>query len=193
MVRGGSRLGAGRKRKGQGKRMAISLTLEEGLLETLSQEAQKQNVSISDLVNQALAKTFILKSPQLPTSLDFSRLIFQRWHGYTINRRSNEVQFWRRLYKSDAEFRKALDLLVKNTCRELQGLILDGKVFSAPYELIALANSEHSFQVHCLYRLLQGKSLLQAVEEQKETFRQSVIEVRKIRENKDYYYFFEEL
>lgn len=67
MSKGGKRQNAGAKRKGQYKRVAISVTLETDILTYLQQDKANTGMSCSDSINVALRAYY---ARRLPLDLD---------------------------------------------------------------------------------------------------------------------------
>lgn len=105
-----------------------------------------------------------------------------------VNRRSREVQYWRRFRRKNKGFGKALRVLGQRIHRGLPDLILDNLLpFTSHKEVLGLLDLPESHQEIIFGRLLQGETdLKQAAAGFVETLREAII-VHEAKRDHHYY------
>lgn len=132
----------------------------------------------------------------VPTYQQLSKLV-RRWQNNrsTVNRRTQAVQYWRKAYRQDKAFRKAVDRIISLNPDGLRDLILDGQFsLSSHKEVLALAELPSDTLKRTLARMLEGQALKQALGTEAEAFRQLATNHGRQKDSLfSRYYFFEEL
>lgn len=119
------------------------------------------------------------KSEKIPTYKELASLL-QGWTSGYINRRSQQVQYWRKHYRQDGAFRKAMDHLGAWTHEHFRDLLLDNRLPLATHdEALALSVLPAKALKITAVRLLKGeRDLKRALKGYEETFRQAVTQQR---------------
>lgn len=132
----------------------------------------------------------------VPSYLEMKALV-QKWQfGSSANRRTQEVQYWRKAYRKDKAFRMAVDHIAVKTANGMRDLLLDGLLpLSSHKEVLGLADLPPEILNRTLFQILKGqRSLKQALGSDAETFRQAVtVHARQQDSLYTRYYFFEEI
>lgn len=120
------------------------------------------------------------EAPAVPTSKELE-VQLRAWTSIHINRHSKEVQYWRKQYRQDKAFRKAMDHLAAWTHERFRDLVLDNRLPLASHdEALALSLLPAKALKITAVRLLQGeRDLKQALKGYEETFRQAVTHQRR--------------
>lgn len=137
------------------------------------------------------------KHESVPSYRDLDSLVKKwRYRLSPVNRRTQEVQYWRKAYRQHKAFRDAVDRLAARTHAGLRDFLLDGLLpLGSHKEVLALAELPDDTLKRCMASLLKGeRSLKLALGPAAETFRQIVSsQVRQADPLYTQYYFFEEL
>lgn len=120
------------------------------------------------------------ESERVPTPKELQSLL-QGWDGNYINRRSQPVQYWRKHYRQDPAFRKAMDHLAAWIHADFRELLLDNRLPIGTHdEALALSVLPAKALKLTAARLLKGeRDLKQALKGFEETFRQAVTHQRR--------------
>lgn len=120
------------------------------------------------------------EAPAVPTSKELE-VQLRAWTSIHINRHSKEVQYWRKQYRQDTAFRKAMDHLAAWTHERFRDLVLDNRLPLATHdEALALSLLPAKALKITAARLLQGeRDLKRALKGYEETFRQAVTHQRR--------------
>lgn len=133
----------------------------------------------------------------VPSYRELDELV-KKWlyRAPSVNRRSQQIQYWRKAYRKDKAFRDALDRLAGRVHPGLKDLLLDNHLpLSSHKEVLALADLPADTLKLTIARLLRGtRSLKNALGAAAETFRQiATAQARQSDKLFTNYYFFEEL
>lgn len=123
-------------------------------------------------------------------------ILLRRWTSIHINRRSNEIQYWRKHYRQDKSFREAMDHLAAWTHERFRDLLLDNRLPLATHdEALALSVLPAKVLKITAARLLKGeRDLKQALRGYEEAFRQVVTQRSREKDpSHSAYYFSSEL
>lgn len=115
------------------------------------------------------------ESEKVPTPKELQSLL-QGWTGNYINRRSQPIQYWRKHYRQDGAFRKAMDHLAAWTHADFRDLLLDNRLPIGTHdEALALSVLPAKALKLTAARLLKGeRDLKRALKGYEESFRQAV-------------------
>lgn len=119
-----------------------------------------------------------------------------QFNRYPVNRRSQQVQYWRKAYRKDKAFRMAVDHIAAKAPNGILDLLLDGLFpLGSHKEVLGLADLPADTLKCALVRMLKGeRDLKQALGSAAETFRQAVtVHARQKDPLFTTYYFFEEI
>ncbi|MDZ4056189.1 MAG: hypothetical protein U1D69_04350 [Polynucleobacter sp.] len=193
---------------------ALKCSLSDRVNALLAEQFVERNAPVSNPLNKAAAARMELKqapenpsgsvrpvgdeeTESVPSYRELDELV-KKWlyRASSVNRRSQQIQYWRKAYRKDKAFRDALDTLAGKVHSGLKDLLLDNHLpLSSHKEVLALAELPADTLKLTIARLLRGtQSLKNALGAAAETFRQ-IAAAQARRSDKLYtsYYFFEEL